>query len=74
MVVLARGSRKGPRPRGPRRPWCRAMRGRWDADAGTVLSGWVSAALRDGGITLKLRSFDGMHPEDGRTIDLSWRT
>lgn len=39
-----------------------------------LMSGWVSAALRDGGITLKLRSFDGMHPEDGRTVDLPWRS
>lgn len=38
-----------------------------------LMSGWVSAALRDNGITLKLRSFDGMHPNEGHTVDLPWR-
>ncbi|MCC6354513.1 MAG: metallophosphoesterase [Verrucomicrobiae bacterium] len=37
------------------------------------ISGWVLMALRDGGATLTLRSFDGMHPDDGKTFDLEWR-
>lgn len=37
------------------------------------ISGWVSMLLRDGGATLTLRSFDGLHPDDGKTFDLEWR-
>ncbi|HPA18806.1 MAG TPA: metallophosphoesterase [Verrucomicrobiae bacterium] len=38
-----------------------------------LISGWVSAALRDGGATLTLRSTDGMHPDEGKAFDLEWR-
>lgn len=37
------------------------------------ISGWAAMALRGGGATLTLRSFDGMHPDDGKTFDLEWR-
>lgn len=35
--------------------------------------GWVEAALREDGMTLKLSAFDAAHPEHGQTRDLAWR-
>ena len=36
-------------------------------------NGWVSAALKDDGMSLTLNALDKHHPDHGKTVELKWR-